>query len=109
MFKFLVVIVVLVVAAGALWYTGLLSQWVPSIPTVASLTAPKTSTTTPEVPAQQQQQQQAVNDLPTDTTDASDAALVKDEAAIDAQMTALNTDSANAQASTNDKAVTQEY
>ena len=109
MFKFIITLVVLIVAAGALWYTGLLSQWVPSIPTYSSLMSPQTATTTPETTTQQPQAQQPVNDLPTAANDASDEALVKDSASIDAQMSALQTDSTNAQNSTTDKPVTQEY
>jgi len=109
MFKFVITIVVLLVAAGALWYTGLLSKWVPSIPTYSQLMSSSTATTTPATTQTQQQAQAPVNDLPTATNDASDSALVKDSASLDAQMSALSTDSANAQNSTNDKPVTQEY
>ncbi len=108
MFKFIITIVVLLVVAGALWFTGLLSQWVPSIPTYSSLMSPSVATTTPQT-TNTQQAQAPVNDLPTATNDASDAALVQDSASIDAQMSNLQTDSANAQSSTNDKPVTQEY
>jgi len=110
MFKFVITIVVLLVAAGALWYTGLLSQWVPSIPTYSQLMAQSTATTTPQTATTtQQQQQQAVNDLPTAQNDASDDALAKDSASLDAQLQALSTDSSNAQSSTNDAPVSQEY
>ncbi len=109
MFKFLITVVVLLVVAGALWFTGLLSQWVPSVPTYASLMSPTVATTTQQTATNTQPQQQPVNDLPTAANDASDAALVKDSASIDAQMGNLQTDSANAQSSTNDKPVSQEY
>ena len=109
MFKFIITVVVLLVIAGGLWFTGLLSQWVPSIPTYASLMSPSAATTTPTTTTQTQQQPQAVNDLPTAANDASDDALVKDSASIDTQMSALSSDNANAQSSTNDKPVTQEY
>lgn len=109
MFKFLVTVVVLLAAIGAVWYSGYLTKWVPSIPSpesVFSSETPTTATTTQQTPTQQQQ---AVNDLPTATNDASDDALAKDSAALDVQMEALTTDSNNAQGSLNDKPVTQEY
>jgi hypothetical protein len=110
MFKLVITAVVLIIAAGAVWYTGWLSKWVPSIPTYSQLMNPQTATTTQETATNTQpQQQQAVNDLPTAANDASDEALVKDSASIDAQMSALQTDSSDAQSSTNDKPVTQEY
>jgi hypothetical protein len=110
MFKFLVSVLVLVIIVGGLWWSGLLSQWVPSVPTYASLMGAKTATTTDTVPQQQQQQQQTpVNDLPTATNDASDEALAKDSASLDAQMSAFSTDDTNAQNSLSDKPVTQEY
>jgi hypothetical protein len=64
------------------------------------------ATTTQQTPTQQPQ---ATNDLPTQPNDASDQALSQDQAAIDTQMQGLSTDSANAQASTNDQPVSQEY
>jgi hypothetical protein len=110
MFKFLATVIVLLAAIGAVWYTGWLTKWVPSIPSPDSLfssKAPVTATTTQQTPTEQQPA--AVNDLPTSQTDASDQALAQDSAALDVQMEALTTDSANAQGSLNDKPVTQEY
>jgi hypothetical protein len=110
MFKFLISLVVLIVIAGGLWWSGLLSQWVPQVPTFASLMGNQTATTTQQTPTTTQQQQQTPpHDLPTAANDASDQALVKDSAALDAELTALSTDNANAQGSLNDKPVTQEY
>lgn len=113
MFKFLIAFVVLVAAAGALWWAGLITKFVPSVPTPQSLMAPKpapktvepqatTTPPTPEPPA-------PTFDLPTSVNDASDDALTKDAAAIDAQITALSGDNTDAQAALLDKAVTQEY
>lgn len=108
MFKVLIGLIVIAAATGALWYTGLLSKWVPSIPTYASLISPRsTATTTPETADTQTQQPQ--NDLPTAANDASDDAIIKDEASIDAQMSALSSDNTAAQNSTSDTPVTQEY
>jgi hypothetical protein len=109
MFKFIIGLVVLIVAVGAIWYTGWLSKWVPGVPTVSQLMSPQAATTTPETTNTQAQQPQAVNDLSTSPSDASDAALVKDSASLDAELQALSTDSTNAQNSTSDKPVTQEY
>ncbi|HEV8677362.1 MAG TPA: hypothetical protein VN701_00805 [Candidatus Paceibacterota bacterium] len=110
MFKFIAVIVVIVVAAAALWYTGLLSSWVPSIPSYQQMMSPATTTPQTATTTQQAQTQpQAVNDLPTQPNDASDDAIAKDAASIDAQMSALSTDDANAQNSTNDTPVSQDY
>ncbi len=110
MFKFIVTIVVLLIAGAALWWTGLLSQWVPSIPTYSALMGTNATTTeqTPQTPTNNTEQQ-PVNDLPTATNDASDDALAKDAAAMDAELTVLAGDSASAQNSLNDKPVTQEY
>lgn len=108
MFKFLIAAVVLIIAIAAVWYTGWLSKWVPSIPTYGQLMNGQTATTTPQTSGGEAQQQ-PVNDLPTATNDASDEALVKDSASLDAQMSALQTDSSNAQSSTNDQSVSQEY
>ena len=111
MFKFIIIVIVLIAAVAALWWTGLLTQWVPSIPTPSALMsgtpAPApAATTTQQTPAQQPQ---ATNDLPTQPSDASDQALSQDQAAIDTQMQGLGTDSASAQSSTNDQPVSQEY
>lgn len=110
MFKFIVTLAVLLAIGGGLWYVGLLSEWIPSIPTPSKVFSTNTATTTEQTPTpQQNQQQQPVNDLPTATNDASDDALAKDSASIDAELTALSTDDSNAQNSLNDKPVTQEY
>jgi cell division septation protein DedD len=109
MFKFFATIVVLVVAGAALWWTGWLTKFVPFIPLPSQImkSQPSVDTTAQTTPSDQQPT--AVNDLPTATNDASDQALARDAAAIDVQMGALVTDSANAQNSLNDKPVTQEY
>ncbi len=107
MFKFLITIVVLLVIVGALWWTGLLSQWVPGVPKPEAFMSAPVATTTPQTTTQTQPQ--ATNDLPTQSNDASDAALTKDGAALDVQMEAMASDSTAAQNSLNDKPVTQEY
>jgi hypothetical protein len=110
MFKFFAVLVVLLVAAGALWWSGLLSQWVPSVPTYQALMGTN-ATTTQQTPTTQNntQQQTATNDLPTAANDASNEALDKDAAALDAELQVLSSDNASAQNSLSDKPVTQEY
>ena len=109
MFKFIVTIVVLLVVVGGLWWSGLLSQWLPSVPKPEAFMGGPAATTTAQTPTPTPQQQQAVNDLPTQPNDASDSALAKDAAALDVQMEAMASDSTAAQNSLNDKPVTQEY
>ncbi|TSC69686.1 MAG: hypothetical protein G01um101456_38 [Parcubacteria group bacterium Gr01-1014_56] len=84
-----------------LWWSGvfasLMSQ-VASGPQEQATTTPQTAqNTTP------------VNDLPTGSSDGSDAAIVQDSAAVDAQLSALSSDSANIDNSINDKPVSQEF
>ena len=102
MIKWIIALVVIVAAGAGLWYSGMLNQWLPSMQ--PAQTATQTATTT-----QAAQQQQPQNDLPTATNDASDAAILQDTAAIDAQMQSYSSDSANVSSGINDKPVTQEY
>lgn len=95
------VVVVLVIAGAGLWWSGALNQFMsPSKPAPVV----EQATTTP-----QQQTPQAVNDLPTATSDTSDAAMVQDTAAIDAQFQSLSGDSSSMEQSFNDKQTAQEY
>jgi hypothetical protein len=70
----------------------------------ASPVAEQTATTTDQTAAQPA----PVSDLPTQG-DTSDAALVQDSAAVDAQIKSLSSDQANLDSSLNDKPVSQEY
>lgn len=113
MFKFLIAFVVFVAAVGALWWTGLLTKWVPTIPTPQSMITPKQAaveaqqpaTTTPQTP----EPPAPTYDLPTSASDATDEAIVKDSAAIDAQITTLAGENTDAQNTLTDKPITQEY
>jgi cytoskeletal protein RodZ len=101
MTKWIIGLGVLVIIGVGLWWSGVFSNLMPSKTAVQNQ-----ATTTPQ---QTQQQQQPVNDLPTATSDNSDAAIVQDSAAIDAQMQSLSSDSSAIDSSINDKPVTQEY
>lgn len=97
--KWLVVIIVIAGAGAALWWSG----WI-------KLSAPASSTQTTETAQNNTQQSQtAQSDLPTPASDTSDTALGQDAAAVDAQMSAYTTDSANVDQSLNDTPTAQEY
>ncbi|HVV38990.1 MAG TPA: hypothetical protein VHD31_01560 [Candidatus Paceibacterota bacterium] len=102
MMKWLIGLVLVVVAGAGLWWSGLLNQY---LPTAKPQVAQQTATTTP----QQQTTPAPINDLPTQTSDTSDAAMAQDTAAVDAQMQGLQNDSASIDQSFNDKATAQEY
>jgi hypothetical protein len=99
MTKWIIGLGILVIIGVGLWWGGVFSSFMPSTPPPAPV-----ATTTPqeETPA-------PVSDLPTQSNDASDAAILQDTAAIDAQMTSLDSDSANVDNGLNDKPVTQEF
>ncbi len=101
MTKWIIGLGVLVIIGVALWWSGVIANFLPSAPV-----AQQQATTTPQTQAQQQA---PVSDLPTGGTDTSDAALTQDTAAVDTQLTSLTTDSANVDSSMNDKPVTQEF
>lgn len=104
MVKFLIIVIILAAAVGGLWYTG----WLTKLTAMVGLTqapAQQMATTTPQT----NEQPVAKNDLPTSQSDASDAALAQDAAAIDVQMQAMASDSTDTSAGLNDKPVTQEY
>lgn len=99
MTKWIIGLGILIIVGIALWWSGVIANFMPKPAETA-----QQATSTP-----QQQTQQPVSDLPTAGTDASDEALLQDSAAIDAQLTSLNSDSANIESSLNDKPVTQEF
>ena len=101
MMKWLIGLVVIVVIGVGLWWGGVFNQF------MSPQQAPVTQATT--TPQQQTQQPAAVNDLPTQPSDTSDAAMVQDTAAVDAQFQALTTDSSSMDQSFNDKPTAQEY
>ncbi len=112
MFKFLIAFVVFVAAVGALWWTGLLTKWVPTIPTpqsmmTAAVETQQPATTTPQTPPPPPPA--PTYDLPTSASDATDEAIVKDSAALDAQITTLAGENTDAQNTLTDKPITQEY
>lgn len=94
--KWFIGIVVIALAAAGLWWSGWLGKMIPS-PTATSTPQSQTPTTTPQVQA-------PLNGMSANE-DASDAALIQDVAAIDAQMQAYTTDSAEVDSSLNDKSV----
>lgn len=103
MFKLLITIVVIAALGAGLWYSGYLTKIIDMIPLPQAAT---TATTTPQTSGVAQAPQ---SDLPTSETDASDAALAQDSAAIDVQMQGLSSDSASAQSSMSDTPVSQGY
>ena len=100
--KWIIGLVVLVAIGAGLYFSGWLGNI--KLPGQQTQTTQQPATTTPT-----QTQQQPVSDLPTQSNDASDAAIVQDSAAVDAQLTSLSSDSAGIDQSLNDKPVTQEY
>lgn len=98
--KVLIGIVLLAIAGAGLWWSGLLNDYLPGRQAPAPA---EQATTTP------QQQAQPVSDLPTDTGDSSDAAVVQDSAAVDAQLQGLSSDESSADSSLNDKPTAQEF
>jgi len=98
MAKWIIGIIVVLLIAGAVWYSGILGNMHPA-------TTLQTATTTPETT----QQAAAPENGMSANNDASDAALQQDTAAIDTQMQGLSTDSTNVDSSVSDKEVTQSY
>jgi hypothetical protein len=96
------VLVVLIVVGAGLWWSGVLKPYFPGSQTQAPVSV---ATTTPT----QQTQAAPVNDLPTQPSDTSDAALTQDTAAIDAQMSGLSSDSSSMDQSFNDQPTAQEF
>jgi hypothetical protein len=102
MAKWIIGIIIVVLLAGALWYSGVLGN--------LSMTPSQTPTSTPETASTTQQAAvpQPENGMAA-TNDASDAAIAQDTAAIDAQMQGLSTDNSNVDSSMNDKQTVQSY
>ena len=99
MTKWIIGLGIVVIVGIGLWWSGVFSSLMP--------------TTAPEEKAKDTQQSAQtpapVSDLPTQTSDSSDAAIVQDSAAVDAQLSSLSGDSANIDSSLNDKPVSQEF
>ena len=93
--KWIVGVLIVVGLGVALWKSGIM--------TTAPATAPTDSN------AAAVQQPAASTGLPTSQSDTSDAALAKDSAAIDAQMSAFAQDSAAVSQSMSDKPISQSY
>lgn len=95
MAKWIIGIIVVVLAAGALWYSGALGK-LGMMPSQTATTTPAAATTTQQAVAQPENGMSANND-------ASDTALSQDTAAVDAQMQGLTSDSANVDSSMSDQ------
>ena len=98
MLKWIIGIIVVVLAGVALWWSGWLGNLAPSSQT--TIQAP--ATTTPQAAAQPTNGMSA-------STDTSDTALTQDQAAIDVQMQGLTQDQASVDSSLNDQPVSQSY
>ncbi|MBX4192213.1 hypothetical protein KW798_01880 [Candidatus Parcubacteria bacterium] len=95
--KWIIGIIVIAAVGAGLWYSGVLTPLL----SMGSPTATTTVQTTTAAPSS--------SGLPTSDADSSDDALVKDAAAVDAQIEGLNQDSASVDQSLNDKPVEQSY
>ncbi len=102
MAKWIIGIIIILLLAGALWYSGILSS-LGMMSSQTPTSTPIAATTTPQALVPQPENGMAA------TNDASDAALAQDTAAIDAQMQGLSSDSANVDSSMNDKETAQSY
>jgi hypothetical protein len=103
MAKWIIGIIIVVLLAGALWYSGVLSSFgLGMMPSQTATTTQETATTTQQAVAQPENGMAATND-------ASDAAITQDTAAVDAQMQGLGSDSAAVDSSLNDKQTAQSY
>jgi hypothetical protein len=103
--KALIGIVLIAIAAGGLWWSGLLKDYLPPMSLFPQ--AQKEA----EVPAPQPeaQAQAPKSDLPTAQNDASDAAIAQDSAAVDTEFQGLAQDEAGADQSINDTQGAQEF
>jgi hypothetical protein len=100
MAKWIIGIIIVILLAGALWYSGVLGNM--GMTSQMATTTPEVATTTPQAVAQPENGMAATND-------ASDNAITQDAAAIDAQMQGLSSDSANVDSSMSDKQTAQSY
>jgi hypothetical protein len=103
--KVLIVLVLIAIAAGGLWWSGLLKDYLPPM-SFFSKTAMQPETPAPQPEAEAPAQQ---NDLPTSQGDTSDAAIMQDSAAVDTEFQALSGDESGADDSINDKPGAQEF
>ncbi|HWB34296.1 MAG TPA: hypothetical protein VG753_03195 [Candidatus Paceibacterota bacterium] len=102
MMKWLIGLVLLIIAGTGLWFSGLLKPYLPGATALI-----QQATTTPATTQQQAPQQ--TSDLPTSQSDDSDAAIAQDSAAVDAQMQGLGSDQSNVNSSLNDQPTQQEF
>jgi hypothetical protein len=100
MAKWIIGIIIVILLAGALWYSGVLGNM--------GMKSSQTATTTPQAATTTQAVAQPEDGMSA-TNDASDAAIAQDTAAIDAQMHGLATDNSNVDSSMNDKETAQSY
>lgn len=96
MIKWIIGIVVVAAAGVALWWSG----WLGGMPSPTATSTPQTTN---------QQVQTAPENGMSANNDASDTALLQDQAAIDAQLGELNKDQASVDSSLSDKPVQQSY
>lgn len=94
--KWIIGVVIIVAAAGALWWSGLLERWLLPAPAPAPV-------------VENEPPPQNTSGLSTAQNDNSDQALIQDSATIDAEMQALQADTASVDASFSDKPVEQAY
>ncbi len=96
MAKWIIGIIIVAVAVGALWFSGALSK-LGLMPSPTPTSTPQAATSTPQAAAPAPENGMSANN------DASDAALAQDTAAVDAQMQGLAQDSANVDSGMSDQ------
>ena len=102
MAKWIIGIIIIVLLAAALWYSGVLGN-LSMTPSQNPSSTPVAATTTQQAAVPQPENGMSA------TNNASDSAIAQDTAAIDAQMQGLNSDNANVDSSMSDKQTTQSY
>ena len=95
------VLIVVAVAGVYAWWSGMLEQF--------GVAGPAQMQNADEADNQAAREQAQTSDLPTAVTDTSFSAIEQDAAALDVQLQALQSDSANVDASIDDTAIQQEY
>ena len=95
------VLIVVAVAGVYAWWSGMLEQF--------GVAGPAQMQNAEEAANQAAGGQAQTSDLPTEVTDTSFSAIEQDTAALDVQLQALQSDSANVDASIDDTAIQQEY
>ena len=94
--KWIIALIVIIIAGFALWKSGLISLGSPATP------APQTNEQASSTP-------QVQSGLPTTQSDTSDAALDQDSAAIDTQLQGLSQDQTDINSSLNDQPGQQSF